>query len=134
MDDGLGGWVGQPGLSGFWRLQLWRGKLAADVLLSGIRLIPCVPTLVLCATCSRAFVLSQGDIQQLLFVSDHRAAYDQCEHYSPDCDTAVPDTPQSQDPNPDEYVSRLWLCSWRGWRVRQVGWGWTDTEARGPLF
>ncbi|VCX10118.1 unnamed protein product, partial [Gulo gulo] len=45
----------------------------------------------------------EGDIQQLLFVSDHRAAYDYCEHYSPDCDTAVPDTPQSQDPNPDEY-------------------------------
>lgn len=45
----------------------------------------------------------EGDIQQLLFVSDNRAAYDYCEHYSPDCDTAVPDTPQSQDPNPDEY-------------------------------
>uniref|UniRef100_A0A452VGQ2 Collagen type V alpha 1 chain n=1 Tax=Ursus maritimus TaxID=29073 RepID=A0A452VGQ2_URSMA len=45
----------------------------------------------------------EGDIQQLLFVSDHRAAYDYCEHYSPDCDTAVPDKPQSQDPNPDEY-------------------------------
>lgn len=82
----------------------------------------------------RAFFLSQGDIQQLLFVSDHRAAYDHCEHYSPDCDTAVPETPQSQDPNPDEYVSRLWLGSWRGWWVRQVGWGWRGTEARGPLF
>uniref|UniRef100_G3TUP1 Laminin G domain-containing protein n=1 Tax=Loxodonta africana TaxID=9785 RepID=G3TUP1_LOXAF len=46
----------------------------------------------------------EGDIQQLLFVADHRAAYDYCEHYSPDCDTAVPDTPQSQDPNPDEYL------------------------------
>lgn len=59
----------------------------------------------------RAPVRLQGDIQQLLFVSDHRAAYDYCEHYSPDCDTAVPDTPQSQDPNPDEYVSRQlgWL-------------------------
>ncbi|RCT98483.1 hypothetical protein DVA78_20425, partial [Acinetobacter baumannii] len=30
---------------------------------------------------------------------------DYCEHYSPDCDTAVPDKPQSQDPNPDEYYS-----------------------------
>lgn len=59
----------------------------------------------ICAVCSGAFVFFQGDIQQLLFVSDHRAAYDYCEHYSPDCDTAVPDTPQSQDPNPDEYVS-----------------------------
>ncbi|XP_042299894.1 collagen alpha-1(V) chain-like, partial [Sceloporus undulatus] len=46
-----------------------------------------------------------GDIQQLLMVSDHRAAYDYCEHYSPDCDTAVPDAPQSQDPNPDEYYT-----------------------------
>ncbi|XP_039224559.1 collagen alpha-1(V) chain-like, partial [Crotalus tigris] len=45
----------------------------------------------------------QGDIQQLLIVSDHQAAYDYCEHYSPDCDTAVPDVPHSQDPNPDEY-------------------------------
>nr|XP_031529582.1 collagen alpha-1(V) chain [Vicugna pacos] len=45
----------------------------------------------------------EGDIQQLLFVSDHRAAYDHCTHYSPDCDTAVPEKPQSQDPNPDEY-------------------------------
>lgn len=65
----------------------------------------------ICAICSGAFVSFQGDIQQLLFVSDHRAAYDYCEHYSPDCDTAVPDTPQSQDPNPDEYVSHLWLGS-----------------------
>uniref|UniRef100_F7EWE9 Collagen type V alpha 1 chain n=1 Tax=Monodelphis domestica TaxID=13616 RepID=F7EWE9_MONDO len=45
----------------------------------------------------------EGDIQQLLIIPDARAAYDYCEHYSPDCDTAVPDTPQSQDPNPDEY-------------------------------
>lgn len=51
------------------------------------------------------FLPSQGDIQQLLIVSDPRAAHDYCEHYSPDCDTAVPDAPQSQDPNQDEYVS-----------------------------
>ena len=73
----------------------------------------------------RAFVLFQGDIQQLLFVSDHRAAYDYCEHYSPDCDTAVPDKPQSQDPNPDEYVSpggSRGQAVW-GW------WAWRDTEA-----
>lgn len=80
--------------------------------MSGL-LTTCLPELhvsPLCATYSRAFVLFQGDIQQLLFVSDHRAAYDYCEHYSPDCDTAVPDTPQSQDPNPDEYVSqRPWF-------------------------
>lgn len=49
----------------------------------------------------------QGDIQQLLIVADPRAALEYCEHYSPDCDTAIPDSPQSQDPNQDEYVS-LW--------------------------
>lgn len=47
----------------------------------------------------------QGDIQQLLLVPDYRAAAEYCEHYSPDCDTAVPEAPQSQDPNLDEYVS-----------------------------
>uniref|UniRef100_A0A8C8R7Z4 Fibrillar collagen NC1 domain-containing protein n=1 Tax=Pelusios castaneus TaxID=367368 RepID=A0A8C8R7Z4_9SAUR len=47
----------------------------------------------------------EGDIQQLLIVADPRAAYDYCEHYSPDCDTAVPDAPQSQDPNQDEYYT-----------------------------
>uniref|UniRef100_A0A8C9RJK9 Laminin G domain-containing protein n=1 Tax=Scleropages formosus TaxID=113540 RepID=A0A8C9RJK9_SCLFO len=47
----------------------------------------------------------EGDIQQLMIVADHRAAYDYCEHYSPDCEVPVPDVPQSQDPNPDEYVS-----------------------------
>ncbi|XP_068027067.1 collagen alpha-1(V) chain-like, partial [Melanerpes formicivorus] len=46
-----------------------------------------------------------GDIQQLLIVADPRAAYDYCEHYSPDCDTAIPDSPQSQDPNQDEYYT-----------------------------
>lgn len=61
----------------------------------------------LCLHCSLGlFLFLQGDIQQLLIVADPRAAYDYCEHYSPDCDTAVPDTPQSQDPNQDEYVSR----------------------------
>lgn len=38
-------------------------------------------------------------------MADPRAAHDYCEHYSPDCDTAIPDSPQSQDPNQDEYVS-----------------------------
>uniref|UniRef100_A0A8C2ZIK1 Fibrillar collagen NC1 domain-containing protein n=1 Tax=Cyclopterus lumpus TaxID=8103 RepID=A0A8C2ZIK1_CYCLU len=46
----------------------------------------------------------EGDIQQLLIVADHRAAYDYCEHYSPDCEVPVPDQPQNQDPNTDEYV------------------------------
>lgn len=41
----------------------------------------------------------QGDIQQLLIVADPRAAYDYCEHYSPDCETAKHhDTPQAQEP------------------------------------
>ncbi|RMB93358.1 hypothetical protein DUI87_30052 [Hirundo rustica rustica] len=47
----------------------------------------------------------EGDIQQLLIVADPRAALEYCEHYSPDCDTAIPDSPQSQDPNPDEYYT-----------------------------
>lgn len=47
----------------------------------------------------------QGDIQQLMIVADHRAAYDYCEHYSPDCEVPMPDQPQNQDPNTDEYVS-----------------------------
>lgn len=40
-----------------------------------------------------------------MIVADHRAAYDYCEHYSPDCEVPVPDQPQAQDPNTDEYVS-----------------------------
>ncbi|KAF4797671.1 hypothetical protein TURU_070755 [Turdus rufiventris] len=47
----------------------------------------------------------EGDIQQLLIVADPRAALEYCEHYSPDCDTAIPDSPQSQDPNQDEYYT-----------------------------
>ncbi|KAJ8391664.1 hypothetical protein AAFF_G00086140 [Aldrovandia affinis] len=43
----------------------------------------------------------QGDVQQLLITEDHRAAYDYCEHYSPDCGV---ETPQNQEPNPDEYT------------------------------
>uniref|UniRef100_A0A4W5K690 Laminin G domain-containing protein n=1 Tax=Hucho hucho TaxID=62062 RepID=A0A4W5K690_9TELE len=49
----------------------------------------------------------EGDIQQLLIVADHRAAYDYCEHYSPDCEVPVPEQPQAQDPNTDEYVSHF---------------------------
>lgn len=40
----------------------------------------------------------QGDIQQLLIASNPQAAYDFCEHYSPDCDSPLPQT-QAQDPN-----------------------------------
>uniref|UniRef100_A0A673ZV41 Fibrillar collagen NC1 domain-containing protein n=1 Tax=Salmo trutta TaxID=8032 RepID=A0A673ZV41_SALTR len=49
----------------------------------------------------------EGDIQQLMIVADHRAAYDYCEHYSPDCEVPVPEQPQAQDPNTDEYVSHF---------------------------
>uniref|UniRef100_A0A671X803 Collagen type V alpha 1 chain n=1 Tax=Sparus aurata TaxID=8175 RepID=A0A671X803_SPAAU len=52
----------------------------------------------------------EGDIQQLMIVADHRAAYDYCEHYSPDCEVPAPDQPQNQDPNTDEYVTRHKLC------------------------
>uniref|UniRef100_A0A3B1JQS9 Laminin G domain-containing protein n=1 Tax=Astyanax mexicanus TaxID=7994 RepID=A0A3B1JQS9_ASTMX len=47
----------------------------------------------------------EGDIQQLMIVADHRAAFDYCEHYSPDCEVPAPEQPQNQDPNTDEYVS-----------------------------
>ncbi|XP_030045046.1 collagen alpha-1(XI) chain-like, partial [Microcaecilia unicolor] len=40
----------------------------------------------------------EGDIQQFLIVDDPRAAYDYCEHYSPDCDSLGPDAAQAQDP------------------------------------
>lgn len=33
--------MGQAGLTQLWRQQLWRGKPAADKLLSGVRLRPC---------------------------------------------------------------------------------------------
>lgn len=53
------------------------------------------------------FVFVQGDIQQLLIVADPRAAYDYCEHYSPDCETPNHhDTPQAQEPE-DE------VCLWK---------------------
>ncbi|TMS10117.1 Collagen alpha-1(XI) chain, partial [Larimichthys crocea] len=47
-----------------------------------------------------------GDIQQLLIVADPRAAYDYCEHYSPDCETSTNhhDTPQAQEPE-GEYTN-----------------------------
>ena len=94
----MGGWVA-------WVRQLPHRRSGPEDQLSGVRQFSWVPSgLPLCCLL-RTSLLSQGDIQQLLLVSDHRAAYDYCEHYSPDCDTAVPDKPQSQDPNPDEYVS-----------------------------
>lgn len=44
------------------------------------------------------FLLLQGDIQQLLIVADPQAAYDYCEHYSPDCDTPHSESLQAQEP------------------------------------
>ncbi len=52
-------------------------------------------------------------------MADPRAAYDYCEHYSPDCETPHQETPQAQEP--EEEVSMcldltqtsvlcVWLC------------------------
>uniref|UniRef100_A0A674GKR7 Thrombospondin-like N-terminal domain-containing protein n=1 Tax=Taeniopygia guttata TaxID=59729 RepID=A0A674GKR7_TAEGU len=46
----------------------------------------------------------EGEIQQLLIIADPRAAFDYCEHYSPDCDSPVPNAAQAQDPRVDEYT------------------------------
>uniref|UniRef100_A0A8C3AZN1 Collagen, type XI, alpha 1b n=1 Tax=Cyclopterus lumpus TaxID=8103 RepID=A0A8C3AZN1_CYCLU len=47
----------------------------------------------------------EGDIQQLLIVADPRAAYDYCEHYSPDCETPNHhDIPQAQQPEDEVNV------------------------------
>lgn len=54
----------------------------------------------------------QGDIQQLLIVADPKAAYDYCEHYSPDCDVPHKDTLQAQEPG--EEVSRPFALTGRG--------------------
>lgn len=42
-----------------------------------------------------------------MIVADHRAAYDYCEHYSPDCEVPSPDQPQNQDPGTDNAVSSI---------------------------
>uniref|UniRef100_A0A8C2Q5D0 Collagen, type XI, alpha 1a n=1 Tax=Cyprinus carpio TaxID=7962 RepID=A0A8C2Q5D0_CYPCA len=48
----------------------------------------------------------EGDIQQLLIVADPKAAYDYCEHYSPDCDVPQKDTLQAQEPG-EEYTTAV---------------------------
>lgn len=53
---------------------------------------------------SLSFCFLQGDIQQLLIVADPKAAYDYCEHYSPDCDTPHGESLQAQEPQ--EEVSQ----------------------------
>uniref|UniRef100_A0A8I5N5X3 Collagen type XI alpha 1 chain n=1 Tax=Papio anubis TaxID=9555 RepID=A0A8I5N5X3_PAPAN len=45
----------------------------------------------------------EGDIQQFLITGDPKAAYDYCEHYSPDCDSSAPKAAQAQEPQIDEY-------------------------------
>lgn len=62
----------------------------------------------------------QGDVQQLLLVEDARAAYDYCEHYSPECGTAHQETPQAQEPEGEVSPSisvplnkLMKSCHWR---------------------
>ena len=43
----------------------------------------------------------QGDIQQFLITGDPKAAYDYCDHYSPDCDLTSK-AAQAQEPHIDE--------------------------------
>ncbi|TRZ04437.1 hypothetical protein DNTS_016090 [Danionella cerebrum] len=50
-------------------------------------------------------IVSPGDIQQFLLVADPRAAYDYCEHYSPDCETPHQDIPQAQEPEVEVSVN-----------------------------
>ncbi|GLD74855.1 collagen alpha-1(XI) chain [Lates japonicus] len=47
---------------------------------------------------------ASGDIQQLMIVADPKAAYDYCEHYSPDCHTPHSDSLQAQEPE-EEYTT-----------------------------
>lgn len=68
------------------------------------------------------FCFVQGDIQQLLIVADPKAAYDYCEHYSPDCDTPHTESLQAQEPENEvshtresggdstKYWSRVVIC------------------------
>lgn len=49
----------------------------------------------------------EGDIQQLLIIGDPKAAYDYCEHYSPDCDSSAPEAAQAQEPQVDSMHLRI---------------------------
>uniref|UniRef100_A0A3P9AEX3 Fibrillar collagen NC1 domain-containing protein n=1 Tax=Esox lucius TaxID=8010 RepID=A0A3P9AEX3_ESOLU len=61
----------------------------------------------------------QGEIQQLLIASNSQAAFDFCEHYSPDCDSPLPKI-QAQDPN--TYVSSTahGTVTWKGFRIHHT--------------
>uniref|UniRef100_A0A3P8ZC49 Collagen, type XI, alpha 1a n=1 Tax=Esox lucius TaxID=8010 RepID=A0A3P8ZC49_ESOLU len=50
----------------------------------------------------------QGDIQQLLIVADPKAAYDYCEHYSPDCETPHGQSLQAQEPENEVSMVSAW--------------------------
>uniref|UniRef100_A0A8K9XNM1 Collagen, type XI, alpha 1a n=1 Tax=Oncorhynchus mykiss TaxID=8022 RepID=A0A8K9XNM1_ONCMY len=57
----------------------------------------------------------QGDIQQLLIVADPKAAYDYCEHYSPDCETPHGHSLQAQQPEDQVSISRAPLDGGTHW-------------------
>uniref|UniRef100_A0A8C7CJA7 Collagen, type XI, alpha 1a n=1 Tax=Oncorhynchus kisutch TaxID=8019 RepID=A0A8C7CJA7_ONCKI len=57
----------------------------------------------------------QGDIQQLLIVSDPKAAYDYCEHYSPDCETPHGHSLQAQQPEDQVSILRARGPHGSGW-------------------
>uniref|UniRef100_A0A8C7Q639 Fibrillar collagen NC1 domain-containing protein n=1 Tax=Oncorhynchus mykiss TaxID=8022 RepID=A0A8C7Q639_ONCMY len=50
----------------------------------------------------------QGDIQQLLIVADPKAAYDYCEHYSPDCETPHGHSLQAQQPEDEVNYTQFY--------------------------
>lgn len=57
-----------------------------------------------CCDKDQMYVVLQGDIQQLLMVTDPKAAYDYCEHLSPDCDAPHWDSPQAQEPEEEVRI------------------------------
>uniref|UniRef100_A0AAZ3SL46 Collagen, type XI, alpha 1a n=1 Tax=Oncorhynchus tshawytscha TaxID=74940 RepID=A0AAZ3SL46_ONCTS len=57
----------------------------------------------------------QGDIQQLLIVSDPKAAYDYCEHYSPDCETPHGHSLQAQQAEDQVSIPRARGPHGSGW-------------------
>uniref|UniRef100_A0A3Q2CAD5 Collagen, type XI, alpha 1a n=1 Tax=Cyprinodon variegatus TaxID=28743 RepID=A0A3Q2CAD5_CYPVA len=61
----------------------------------------------------------EGDIQQLLIVPDPKAAYDYCEHYSPDCETPHKDSLQAQEPEEEVSQSGMLLNDCLGFLCRR---------------